>query len=141
MERLNVPLDVGFINRNFFPNDLDDLHYINEGRCFLWAYIAFQLYQGVQLWDFGTHAFVRYRGKFYDSERPLGEPDWRDLPATNFGKGCGCDRCKKPAARLTVNQFKDNKNWGKNAKNRNIKWADVRAQVQQVVERRLRHET
>lgn len=44
------------------------------------------------------HAFVRDKitGKFYDAERPNGEEDWRDLPATNFGVGCSpnCKRCK-----------------------------------------------
>lgn len=131
MQRLSAPLDVDFINKTFFPNDIPKD--INTERCFLWAYIAFQMYQGVQLWSFGTHAFVRYRGKFYDSERSHGEADWKDLPATNFGKGCGCARCKKPAHRLTVNQFKHTDNWGRNARNRKLNWGTIRSQVQQVI--------
>lgn len=32
-----------------------------------------------------AHAFVRYRGKFYDSERPNGVAEWKYLPATKHG--------------------------------------------------------
>lgn len=132
MPRLNGPLDVRFINRTFFPDDLDSTADINKGRCFLWAYIAFRLYKRVELWSFGNHAFVRHEGKFYDSERPLGEKDWKDLPATNFGRGCGCPHCVN-AEQVSPKTFKSSTYWGKNARNRNIVWAEVRDRVQKVV--------
>lgn len=133
MERLSKSLNVAFINKTFFP-DYKDVKVINQGECFLWAYIAFQLYEGVQLWTFGSHAFVKYKGKFYDSERPRGVKDWKDLPATNFGQGCGCWACSKPARRQTVNAFKKPGSWGGSAKRFGVKWSDVRKQVQRVID-------
>jgi hypothetical protein len=132
MPRLNGPLDVHFINRTFFPSDNPSK--INTGRCFLWAYIAFRLYKGVELWTHEAHAFVKYRGKFYDSQRPHGEEDWRDLPATNFGQGCGCSRCGRPAKQMSPKLFKTYNQWGRLAKRYNVVWKDVRALVQKVVE-------
>ncbi len=132
MPRLNKPLDVHFINQTFFSKD-KDVREINKGRCFLWAYIAFRLYKRVELWSFGNHAFVKHEGRFYDAERPLGEEDWKDLPATNFGKGCGCYACCQPAHQVSPKQFKTAQYWGKNARNRNIVWAEVRDKVQKVV--------
>ena len=125
MPRLNGPLDVHFINQTFFPND--DVKDINYGRCFLWAYTAFRLYKRVELWDFEIHAFVRYEGRFYDSERPLGELDWRDLPATNWGPAT-----YEPARRVSPKTYK--KRWAPSAEDFNVVWKDVRAQVQKVVE-------
>lgn len=133
MPRLNKPLDVRFINRTFFPDDLDSTADINKGRCWLWAYIAFRLYKKVELWSFGTHAFVKFEGRFYDSERPIGEEDWKDLPACNFGRGCGCHHCIT-AEHVSPKQFKSLEYWGKNARSRKVVWKDVRAQVQKVVE-------
>lgn len=134
MNRLKQPLDVKFINRTFFPNDLNNVSAINDGRCFLWAYVCFHFYKNVQLWTYGSHAFVRYKSKFYDSETFKGVKDWRKLPATRGGRGCGCRICCQPAERQTVNEFKKPHNWGNSAKNKNIKWKDVRLQVQRVKE-------
>lgn len=129
MPRLNGPLDVKFINRTFFPGYLD-VSVINEGECFRWAYIAFRLYKGVQLWDISTHAFVLHRGRFYDSERPIGEEDWKDLPAANFG--VGSDYAARPNSPKT---FK--REWREPAKRYNVVWKEVRAQVQKVVQREI----
>lgn len=129
MPRLNRPLDVHFINRNFFPNDIPKE--INYGRCFIWAYIAFRLYKRVELWSFNVHAFVRYDGKFYDSERPLGEDDWKDLPATNFGVR------HDPAIRVSPKQFKSEDEWAGPAREYKVVWKDLRAQVQKVVSREI----
>jgi hypothetical protein len=134
MPRLNGPLDVRFINQTFFRSDTD-VKEINKGRCFLWAYIAFRLYKKVELWSFGNHAFVRFDGRFYDAERPLGEEDWKDLPATNLGSGCGCPSCSRPAEHISPKKFKSSEYWGRNARNRRITWADVRDRVQKVVEK------
>lgn len=106
MKKLNGPLDVGFINRTFF-SDYYDVSVINQGECFRWAYIAYRLYNDVELWDIPSHAFVRSKttGLYYDSETPDGEVDWRDLPATNFGVGCGCGRCGEPPRHFKVLGF------------------------------------
>jgi hypothetical protein len=107
MKKLKGSLNVRFINRHFFPNQPEFT--INEGECFLWAYLAYRLYKDVELWDMGSHAFVRSKktGKFYDSERPKGVDDWKELPATNWGKGCGCGRCQQPARKFkTAGKFR-----------------------------------
>lgn len=131
MPRLNGPLDVKLINRSFFPNDID-VREINRGRCFLWAYVAFRLYKRVELWSFGVHAFVKYEGRFYDAESPIGEEDWKDLRACNFGQGCGCHHCNN-AERVSPKTFKSTEYWGKNACSRNIVWKEVRDNVQKFV--------
>jgi hypothetical protein len=55
----------------------------------------------------GSHAFIKHRGLFFDSERCAGVLRYSQLPATNNGNGCGCARCKKPAKRLYVPEFKN----------------------------------
>lgn len=72
-----------FITETFFPDT--DPSDINCGQCFQWAYLAFSLFDGVELYDLPHHAFVKYKGKYYDSECPEGEEDWRELPACNWG--------------------------------------------------------
>ena len=79
---------------------------INTGWCMQWAYTAHYMFEDVELWYMTSHAFVRYQDKFYDSERLQGENDWRDLPATNFGKGCGCFKCSVPARHVSVAKFR-----------------------------------
>ena len=57
----------------------------------------------------GSHAFVRssVNKLFYDAEIDNGVDDWRDLPATNFGQGCGKACCKHPAEHHhCIEQFK-----------------------------------
>lgn len=95
---------------------------INKGLCMRWAYIAYQMFEGVELWDIGSHAFVRVGDKFYDSERLQGEEDWRDLPACNFGVGCGpgCKRCQQGAARRTLEDFQSY--WNGNPIKPNWEW-------------------
>jgi len=133
MQRLTSPLDVDFVTHTFFPT-VSDPSDLNTGRCFLWAYYAFRLYDKVHLWDSGIHAFIRYRGKFYDSERSEGVTDWKDLPATNFGVGCGRADCRAPATKLTLTQFKDDKHWGMNARKRQVVWKDIDRQVEKVID-------
>lgn len=85
---------------------------VNRGKCFQWAYTAYLMFEGVELWSYGTHAFVRVENKFYDSERLQGEESWKDLPACNFGAGCGslmCQSCKDAMA-VDLDTFQDK--WG-----------------------------
>lgn len=134
MKKLPGPLDVEFINRTFFPEYLD-VSVINMGECFKWAYIAFKLYKNLELWDMGAHAFVRDKatGKFYDSERPQGVDDWKDLPATNFGHGCGCSRCEEPARKYTdIAKFR--MTWRGSAARYKVMWEKLHKKIQKVVE-------
>lgn len=133
MKKLAGPLNVKFINKTFFP-EYKDVSVINQGECFLWAYIAFHLYENVELWSMGSHAFVRSKldKKFYDSEKPKGEENWRDLPATNMGVGCGCYRCSKGANKhLSIQKFQYT--WRGMAKLHSVDWSNVDAKIQAVI--------
>ena len=112
---------------------------INKGNCMQWAYMAYRMFEGVQLWDICSHAFIKVQGKFYDSERLEGESDWKDLPACNFGAGCGshfCERSGKPAQRRNPNNFK--RQWNKTRVRPD--WSGYRWLVQSFVEKRIGHE-
>jgi hypothetical protein len=118
MRKLSSKLNVSFITKTFFP----DVYApdINCGDCWMWAYYAWSIYKDVELWDIDCHAFIKYNGKFYDSERPRGVKDWRKLPATEYGNDC--DRPRK----RTQKTFK--KEWGAwcaNWKTMDKKAADV----------------
>ena len=135
MQRLTSPIDVGYINRTFFPNDLNNLREINNGRCFLWAYIAYELYEHAQLCDIGAHAFIHSKldDKFYDSEKPDGECDWVDLRATNFGKGCGCPTCgkgKRTYQRTYRSLDKFISSWTRMAEIFKVDWEKVNQQIE-----------
>lgn len=72
------------ITKYHFPKDIP--FKINQGRCFAWAYIAYCTFPNVQLCSTDIHAFIKYRGKFYDAERLTGVKDWKELPAAYKGK-------------------------------------------------------
>lgn len=76
---------------------------INEGECFVWAYYAFLIFKDVKLCYTRCHAFVKYNGKYYDSEAHAGENDWRDLKANDFGFGSSKNGLEKS---VSVKQFK-----------------------------------
>lgn len=92
--KLDFAFDPGFVTEEFFPNK--DVRQINCGSCFLWAYAAWKLFDGVELWSISSHAFVKYGDKFYDSEMPQGTKDWTKLRATNNGKGCAFSEALGP---------------------------------------------
>lgn len=71
------------VTEAYFPKEVSNPQEINYGRCFMWSYLAHQTFCGIELWCMGTHAFVKHRGKFYDSETLQGSPDWQDLRANN----------------------------------------------------------
>jgi hypothetical protein len=84
---------------------------VNRGHCMKWAYLAYRIFRNCRLMSYGSHAFVRVGTLYFDSERLIGERDWRDLPACNFGKGCAnvyCTSCLK-AECVHPNEFK--KRW------------------------------
>lgn len=117
------------ITKTFFPYVSPLV--INSGRCFQWAYLTFRSFEKVELWHMKTHAFVKYQDKFYDAERLKGVEDYVDLPATNFGKGCGCHRCLLPAQKRTLIAFKHS--WRGMQKIYGIKWEELDRQALKVI--------
>jgi hypothetical protein len=106
------------VTKAFFPHHHPS--YINEGECFIWAYYASLLFKDVRLWHLSHHAFVRYHGRFYDSEVLRGSPDWQDLPATKCSYPC------RPEP-VSVQQFKDRWNF---IHLYNVSWEKMEADAQ-----------
>lgn len=117
------------ITQEFFPQYLDKPQTINWGQCFQWAYLAFLLFEDVELWDTHTHSFIKYKGKFYDSERPNGVLKWRELPAAD----CRCKYCSTPV-KHTECEFK--KQWNQSCKKYGQKWIKLRKQAKQFLEQK-----
>lgn len=79
MKQIVLPkrLSPEFINNIFFPDYVrcNNVCDINSGRCYDWAYYVYCLYPTAQLWTTDYHAWVRYSGRFWDSESPRGVKD------------------------------------------------------------------
>lgn len=114
----------GLVTKTFFST-YDDVSVINQGKCFIWAYLTFLLFKDVELWYMNSHAFVKYRGRFYDSERLQGVYNWQDLPATENGDDI--------AKRFTVEQFKHG--WRGQPQRFNTSWGKLESEARKV----LRH--
>jgi hypothetical protein len=111
------------VTKEFFSG-YDDVSVINEGECFIWAYTAYVIFQGVEVWYNDHHAFVKYRNRFFDSERLKGVSDWRDLPATEGGG---------MAAKTSIVNFK--KAWAHNPRNFGTSWDQIEANARKVLRR------
>jgi hypothetical protein len=57
---------------------------INCGDCWRWAYYAYRLFPGVELWTNSDHAWIKYNGLYYDSESPNGVECFEDLKCNRF---------------------------------------------------------
>lgn len=79
MRKLPGKIDGRLITKEFFPYAVGNEGDINCGNCYRWAYIAYKLYEGVELWSNESHAFPYQRGRFFDSESPKGEKSLEDL--------------------------------------------------------------
>ena len=90
MRKLPGKIDGRLITKEFFPNAVGYERIINCGDCYRWAYIAYKLYEGVELWSNDSHAFPYQRGRFFDSESPQGEKSLEDL-VCNESCGLGVD--------------------------------------------------
>lgn len=112
------------ITKEFFPG-YRDVSVINEGECFIWAYLAHLIFLDVELWDVSCHAFVKHRGRYYDSEVLKGSPDWQDLPATEDANG--------PPRKHTADSFK--RSWGRNPAWFNTSYTQIESRARKV----LRH--
>lgn len=75
---MKLPFQPSLIHNNFFSNHLHPME-INFGDCYKWAWIAHKLFNDVELWSHESHAFIKYRGKFYDSEMLDGTKNYRRL--------------------------------------------------------------
>ncbi len=53
--------------------------YVNEGDCYIWAYIAFLENPGALLFSTWHHAFIKIGNLYYDSESPQGVRHWKEL--------------------------------------------------------------
>lgn len=137
------------ITETFFPDYVNKPEDINYGLCWEWAWLAHKTFKNVELWDICAHAFVRHRNKFYDSQRLLGEEDWKDLPASNFGMSYYLEPCGTclthpgrvdgniEASPLTESQFK--LHWGSQTKRFNMSWAQLDKLAQQELRRHAHH--
>lgn len=114
------------VTKEFFPG-YQDVSVINEGECFIWAYLAHSLFIDVELWYNGSHAFVKYHGRFYDSEVLRGSPDWADLPATEGG---GIPR------RVSVKEFQVG--WKGQPKWYGTSWVKLERDAQKVIRKHER---
>lgn len=64
---MKLPFSPGIIHPNLFPEHSHPMQ-VNFGDCFKWAWCAYKLFNDVELYSQECHAFIKYRGKFYDSE-------------------------------------------------------------------------
>ena len=84
MHKLPGKIDGELITREFFPQYLGREGDINCGHCYRWAYIAYKLYDGVELISNEGHAFPYQRGRYFDSESPRGERKLEHLNCNAF---------------------------------------------------------
>lgn len=99
-----------FISHHFFPEYRKYLKGINGGRCYDWAYLAYRMFEGVELWTTDYHAWVRVinrdsGSRYFDSETKQGVSNFMLL---------GCNRRNsypipwqaQPPVRMEVDSFK-----------------------------------
>jgi hypothetical protein len=120
---------------NFFPEYKSIPEDINYGQCFLWAYVAYHLFEGLELWDTGVHcpahAFVRHRNKFYDSECLEGAEDWRDLPANWRINHCDCKYCKVGTVARSLKDFMEE--WGTETPKFDTSWNKLNRKISRIL--------
>lgn len=127
MKKLS-PFNAQFITDTYFPEYKDYPADINYGQCFEWAYLAFKTFSKIELWDLQYHAFVKYKGKFYDSETLNGVKDWRELPIVRAN---GATEIAHKSGEL---RFK--MNWGFSRKKFQLSWKKLREQAKDIVRRK-----
>jgi hypothetical protein len=129
MQPLNKPIDVEFINRTFFIDDLKSIHIINQGRCFVWAYIAAKLYNHIDIWDTPRHAFVRSKldNKYYDAECTSGVVNWKDLRVCNYFS----DYYSESNIQIDLASYK--KRWNRSAEFYDINWDKLNKSINNIL--------
>lgn len=119
-----TPFKPSLITKEFFKHHKSP-DIINEGECFIWAYLAHLVFKDVEIWYMNSHAFVRYRGKFYDSERLKGVAEWKYLPATKHGS--------TQAQKYSVERFK--RYWHSQPRRFETTWKEIETKAREL----LRH--
>src|SRR5574338_1007455 len=109
------------ITKEFFP-EYKDVSVINEGECFIWAYLAHHIFRNVKLVYNDHHAFVKYGNRFYDSEVLKGSPDWQDLPATEGG-----------GIPTIVSAAKFRWDWRSNPSDFNTSWKELESKARKAI--------
>lgn len=109
------------VTKELFPA-YKDVSVINEGECFIWAYSAHIIFKDVKIWYNNHHAFVKYHGRFYDSEVLKGSPDWADLPATEGG---GLPK------EVSAEQFQID--WRRNPFDYGTTWREIKSKAEKVL--------
>lgn len=89
MRKLSGKINGQLITKEFFPLEVGNERQINCGDCYRWAYIAYKLYEEVDLYSTEHHAFPYQRGYFFDSESPYGEEDLEDLACNKICRAYG----------------------------------------------------
>lgn len=69
--RLIVNRFVNYYGKDTLNEDIDG-ESINGGQCMEWAYVAYLLYDGVELMSNQVHAFIKRGELYYDVEVPNG---------------------------------------------------------------------
>lgn len=95
--------DAEFISRTFFPKFYpSQLHRINHGECYDWAYYGYCLFPTVKLWTTENHAWIQDGdGLYYDSETHQGIAKHDRLPCNRV---CGWE--EQHPTEMNVDQFK-----------------------------------
>jgi len=116
--------DPKFITKTFFKNYSP--RDINRGQCFIWAYYAHLIFKDVQILFNDYHAFVKYNGKFYDSQSLNGETDWRLLKT--------CKKYPSFSRKTTIDHFKHTWGnlWGQTDRF-DITWDELEEEAQQAI--------
>jgi len=78
---------------------------INFGTCYYWAYVANQFCGGklALVWEYGGHAFLKIRNRYFDSTVPKGAKSINGLP---FFKYAVAERVEKEIEILLPEKFK-----------------------------------
>lgn len=108
---MKLPFQPNLIHPNFFQHYNNPIE-INFGDCFKWAFIAYRLFNDVELWSHEIHAFIKYRGRFYDSETLDGIKNWRRIRTIKeIGGGFPSARKMSVSEYLPYWQVHDKCNW------------------------------
>lgn len=91
MLRIPPKFDADFVSATFYCKEFNTgrLDYINQGRCYDWAYYAKRTFHvsNIVLWSTYYHAYVEFEGKFFDSESPQGVKDFLKLKTNQRFEG------------------------------------------------------
>jgi len=125
-----TPFQPHLITPTFFAQYQQDPSVINQGRCFIWAYLAFKLFKSVQLWHTPNHAFVKYQKNFYDSQTLQGVSDWAHLPIHQYRQKT-FPKYLLIAIRLSEKEF--HFEWGNQLYRFDVSWSGLSEQARQVL--------